>query len=383
MVGSKWFGFHDAHSGIARYEWCVGTAPEIDDLVSWTDTFTEQMAVKTGLSNLPSTRRIYTSVKAYNKAGLWSVTSSDGFIVDTTPPIVHTPPFFNTTTRSLITNTQYSRSIVQASWKFDDNESPIIRNTVVISTRDRVAPAADPVVLGSEMQTSISLPNITLDDGERYYVSVTACNAAEMCTHEVSRQSLLVDSSPPLTGSIKDHITWHQNGSITVIVLKWKGFTDPHSDVTQYIISIGTTYSGNQDTPLYVHANHSGASESEQNTSVTIYRHLNAGDRLYVSLWAINGVDLRSDQVQESMICGRTDSTSGILTIEKHSCVVTSCLGHCTCAAFSSLCDRRLYGTNCTEVRHHVLFSWLIYELIFVITGSHIRCSGHLQTDCV
>lgn len=350
VVGAKWFGVHDAHSSIARYEWCVGTTPGIGDLVPWIDTFTEQMAVKTGLSNLPSTIRIYTSVRAYNKAGLWSVTSSDGFVVDTTPPIIHTPPFFNTTTFSLKPNTQYSRSIIQSSWKFEDGQSPIIRHTVSISTRGSITPAADPVLLGSEMRTSISQPNITLHDGERYYVSVTACNAARLCTNEVSRQALLVDSSPPLTGSITDHITWSIQGPTTVVLLRWRGFMDPHSSVSQYIISIGTTYSGSQYTPLYVHANHIGARESEQSESVTIQRLLTAGERLYVSVWAVNGVGLKSDQVQVSMISGLASSTSGILTIEKHSCVVNSCLGHCTCAAFSSLCDRRLYGNSCTKV---------------------------------
>ena len=352
MVGCKWFGFHDAHSSIARYEWCVGTVPGKDDLVPWTDTFTEEMAIKTGLASSSSSRRIYTSVRAYNKAGLSSMTSSDGFVVDSTPPTIHTSPFFNTTTRSVKPDTQYSSSIVQTSWRFDDQQSPVTRHTVTISTRDSVTPAAEPIVLGSQRQTSVSQPNITLHDGEHYDVSVTACNAARLCVQERSSQSLLVDTTPPQTGFINDHITWTVQGATTVILVKWNGFTDAHTGVVQYIISVGSTYSGNQHTPSYIRVNHTGGVESEQNQSVTINFSLTSGERLYVSLWAVNGVGLTSDQVQVSMVSGSTTSTSGILTIEKHSCVVSSCLGHCTCAAFSSLCDRRLYGKNCTEVRY-------------------------------
>ena len=235
-------------------------------------------------------------------------------------------------------------------WKFEDPESRIVRHSVTITTRDSVTPAADPIVLGSETQTSVSQPNISLHDGEQYYVSVTACNAAKLCSTKTSFQSLLVDTSPPLPGLIKDHMIWNIRGSMTDIGVRWKGFTDAHSGIMQYIISIGTTYSGNQYTPLYIHANHSGHTDSEQAMTVGISSHLISGVRLYVSVWAINGVGLRSNQVQVSVISGSSNPTSGILTIEKHSCDVTSCLGHCTCAPTSNLCDRRLYNQTCTEV---------------------------------
>jgi hypothetical protein len=350
VVGSKWFGFHDPHSSISHYEWCAGSAPGKDDLVPWTDTLMEEMAVKTGLTSLSTSNRFYTSVRAYNKAGLSSMTSSDGFLVDNTPPTINRAPSFNTTTRSNKPNTQYSSSIIQTSWKFDDQESPIYRHTVTIFTRDSVSPASDPAVVGSESQTSVSQPNITLHDGERYYVSVTACNAAGLCIQETSPQSLLIDTTPPLVGFISDHLTWNLLGTNTVILLKWNGFSDAHTGIHQYIISVGSTYSGNQYTPSYVRVNHTGDVDSEQKMSLTINVALKPGLRLYVSLWATNGVGLRSDQLQVSMVSGSTSPTSGVLTTEKHSCVVSSCLGHCTCAASNGLCDRRLYGANCTEV---------------------------------
>ena len=235
-------------------------------------------------------------------------------------------------------------------WKFDDPESPVVRHSVTITTRHSVTPAADPIVIGSETQTSVSQPNISLHDGEQYYVSVTACNAASLCSSKTSLHALLIDTSPPLTGIIKDHMMWNIRGSMTDIVVKWNGFTDAHSGIVQYIISIGTTYSGNQYTPSYIHTKHSGHTDSEQAMTVAISSHLISGARLYVSVWAINGVGLRSNQVQVSVISGSGNPTSGVLTIEKHSCAVTSCLGHCTCAPSSNLCDRRLYGQTCKEV---------------------------------
>ena len=148
-------------------------------------------------------------------------------------------------------------------WKFDDPESPIVRHSVIITTRDSVTPAANPIMLGSESQTSVSQPNISLHEGERYHVSVTACNAASLCSSKISVHTLLIDTSPPLTRIIKDHIMWNIRGSMTDIVVRWNGFTDAHSGIVQYITSIGATYSGNQHTPSYIHANHSGHTDSE------------------------------------------------------------------------------------------------------------------------
>lgn len=349
MIGAKWFGFHDPHSSIDHYEWCAGTV-QLDNLVPWTQSYTEEVAVTSLSSPLPTDKRIYTTVKAYNRAGLWVVASSDGFVVDTTPPNVIRPPMFEVDGRSLKDGTQYSRSVLQASWKFRDDESPVKSHVLAVSARHNAMRAADPIVLGSERSGGFSQPTITLVDGERYYPTVTACNAAGQCSRSSSRQSLLVDGSPPLVGSFTDYIQWRSENSSTTIHIRFSQFSDVHSGVVSYLLSVGRTYSGMEYTPSYVEITHLGADDNEQNATVTLQKSMAAGNRLYLSLYAINGVGLRSKQVQISAIAQTTSGSSGLLVIEKHSCVVSSCLGHCTCAPSGGLCDNRLFGSSCTKV---------------------------------
>lgn len=70
----------DSESGIAEYQYAIGTTPQGTDVVGWTSTGTVNSVTHTGL-NLIDEIPHYISVKARNGYGLWSdVGSSDGII---------------------------------------------------------------------------------------------------------------------------------------------------------------------------------------------------------------------------------------------------------------------------------------------------------------
>lgn len=76
----------DSESGIAEYQYCIGTAKGTPNVLGWTSAGTNTSVTKTGLS-LTSGKVYYFGVKAKNGAGLWSsIGYSNGITVDTTPP---------------------------------------------------------------------------------------------------------------------------------------------------------------------------------------------------------------------------------------------------------------------------------------------------------
>lgn len=81
-LSANWGGSTDPHSGLTRYEWSIGTAAGLTDLVGWTDNGTSTASTANGLSLIPG-QWYYYNVRAENGAGLTSTSeSSNGQLVD-------------------------------------------------------------------------------------------------------------------------------------------------------------------------------------------------------------------------------------------------------------------------------------------------------------
>ncbi len=79
------FNWHadDPNSGIQEYFYALGTTTGSDDVVSWTSAGLNTLINLTNL-NLTFGQTYYFSVKAINQAGLFTILSSDGFVVSST-----------------------------------------------------------------------------------------------------------------------------------------------------------------------------------------------------------------------------------------------------------------------------------------------------------
>ena len=76
-LAAKWYGFVDSQSGIDVYVIRVGTAHGSGDIMSSTVVTETDAIFMTYLSDLlPLNRRIYITVRAYNKAGRCTVINS-------------------------------------------------------------------------------------------------------------------------------------------------------------------------------------------------------------------------------------------------------------------------------------------------------------------
>lgn len=79
-LSANWAGFTDAESGIARYEWALGTSPGATDLQAFVDVGTATSATASGLSLAVGTT-CYATVRATNGDGRIVTATSNGVYV--------------------------------------------------------------------------------------------------------------------------------------------------------------------------------------------------------------------------------------------------------------------------------------------------------------
>ena len=138
--------------------------------------------------------KYYMTVKATNKAGLYSVAFSDGFIIDDEPPL--TGVVYNTA-EHVNQAAQSSLSSFGASWRgFQDHHSAIVNYQVTVhKTSDDLT---NHTQFNVGYQNSIVLKRLSLDQGEWYQASVTAIDSAGHVSDTVTSLPILVDSTPPI-----------------------------------------------------------------------------------------------------------------------------------------------------------------------------------------
>ncbi|XP_078573997.1 uncharacterized protein LOC144860568 isoform X2 [Branchiostoma floridae x Branchiostoma japonicum] len=367
-IRAHWFNFHDPHTGLSHYEWRVGTSAGAEDILPSTRLHLSEQAFASGIDPpLPLGVPLFVTIRAYNKAGLWVERSSNGFTVDNTAPLPVTNPTVDSTHSSIVPNTQVWRDTLQATWDFADQESPLLYHVVSLYTHHQSDLVTEPVRLPGDAD-SHAFSNLTLHDGDTYYVKATACNAAMLCTTRES-PGHMVDSSPPTVGTFAvatDHVTalgrdvdghmtyWQTIGSTGPhLRLAWLGFADPHSGIDHYLVTVGTFYSGTDLTQDgHVRVNHTGSFESSgeghvQLGTVPVSRDLVPGERIYISLWAVNMVGLNGDVAHATFETVPSNPTSGVLDLVRR-CEAQSCQGHCTCAPSNQKCQP--LNTGCNEV---------------------------------
>lgn len=284
--------------------------------------------------------------------------SSDGVYIDDTPPTVSSPVTIDTEWAGsvVLETTQYVHSAVRVNWSFEDSLSTIYQHFWSLVSAERVAMPLSGQTAGSQMYGTGT--DLELSDGEVYYATVFGCNAVGLCTEAISSE-VLIDSSPPIDGylaadsdssftlshTVPGGMTWRnlRVRGIARLNLAFVGFSDPHSGIVEYWATIGSNYSLSDLTAGAVQLDQSQASDNGTLVAlVELARVLEPSEVIYVSLWAVNGVGLKSYVVQRSLrvdtVPDRTNN--GTLTLlRSSSCPIESCQGHCTCAARGQLCS--------------------------------------------
>ncbi|MHB9035641.1 MAG: beta-alanine-activating enzyme beta-propeller domain-containing protein [Armatimonadota bacterium] len=218
----------DPESGIAGYKYCIGTVAGSNDIADWLDVGNATEATREGLS-LSAGATYYITVIATNGAGGDSApASSDGIVVDITPPSVPT----------VTDNGQYwgFKTSIYASWTSFDTESGVVEYQMSVGTTPGGADVAAWANVGNV--TSYTRAGLHLQDGVTYYVNIKAKNGAGRWSDAGSSDGILIDSTPPTTPVVTDdgdstlmldrlHATWHSE--------------DSESGIAEYMYCVGTS----------------------------------------------------------------------------------------------------------------------------------------------
>ncbi|XP_071954211.1 uncharacterized protein [Antedon mediterranea] len=368
VLEAHWWGFNDPHSGLSNFEWWAGTTPGGSDILDVRTHHLSESAFTTLNFDLPLNTKIFVTVKAYNKVGLSAKRTSDGFIVDVTPPKIIKSIEMSTRAGVAVSTTQVLNSVLRVNWEFDDSESGIRQQYLSVFTHnDGDVDVPLTKIAGSEVD--YSLTDLALHDGSRYQVKVVACNGAELC-NEMSSKHILVDSTPPTVGTFAidtDHaadLDRHQSGWMTwrqispgngILNLAWLGFVDAHSGVNQYRFTIGSSYSASDLSPdgtIVVIPNNSTVVVDGDEVfvaSVPVKGDIQSNVVLYISLWAVNGVGLSSLRAHSAFeVVSSGVVNEGTLVLIRR-CSAYSCEGHCTCAPQNQVCLPPA-NANCQDI---------------------------------
>ena len=200
FLSVQWGGIEDDESGVASCSWAIIEQSSSDDRsVFGNDTVLSTRAVERkgnltqpSLSLIPGARYI-SQITCTNTDGFSSTSSSDGVIVDATPP----NPGFVHGGSSLLADVDYqsSTTLVEAVWNpFEDQESGIMEYRWGLGTTPDDTNAMNFTAVGR--LTSGRADNVLLTHGVRYYVTVEAANGAGMTSHGWS-SGFVVDITPP------------------------------------------------------------------------------------------------------------------------------------------------------------------------------------------
>lgn len=263
----------DPQTGIAQYQYAIGTSSGGTDVVGWTSVGTNSSVTKTGLT-LSEGATYFMSVKALNGAGLWSIVgSSDGITVEASAP----------TTPVLTDDGEYtsSQDTLHATWASSDPHSGIAEYQYAIGTTAGATDVAGWTSTGTTPE--VTKTGLSLSDGTTYFFSVKAKNGADMWSDVGSSDGITVDASAPTTPTVTD------DGDFTLpdmLHASWSA-EDPHSGIAEYRYAIGTTAGGND----IVDWTSAGADTEVTKTGLS----LSQGVQYFVSVKALNGAGLWSD----------------------------------------------------------------------------------------
>ena len=244
-LSGNWERIWDLESRVERFEWGIfgeeGLVQEFVDVGLQTHvTSKKPLQLKHGNN--------YTIfLRVYNRAGVLKKISSNGVIIDTTPPvpseiIPRLSPLEWSFSEQTATYYSSSASDIYVTWKnFEELESEIWYYKWAIGTSKYGTQLQPLINIGLVTNANTSGNGLNIRPGIRYFVTVIGRNRVDLVSGNCS-WPFLVDYSAPRTGNIrikspsgirKDYFRSDKN-----IHVSWSGFEDRESGIEKYDISV-------------------------------------------------------------------------------------------------------------------------------------------------
>lgn len=196
-ISANWSPFTDSNGRITLYEMCVGTEQEKCDVSDFVSLGIALNGSIHGLS-LNHTRRYFVTVRATNEAGYSTMATSNGVLVDSTPPVGG--ELRDGRTLADI-DFQAGDTYIYANWdEFQDVESDVTRYIWCAGTRKGTCDIIPETNVGDRTSVGRQIrPPLTA--GMAVFVTVSAYNGARAITR-VSSDGFKVDSTPPVVSKV-------------------------------------------------------------------------------------------------------------------------------------------------------------------------------------
>ena len=192
----------DKDSGLRQVLVGIGTQPGIQDIVTYRSTLPYKISYNFNGLDLSSGIKYFSSVKCINNVGLQNSVSSNGIVIDSTPPVLR---YINVGSKSHQASLHFGQgAMLHVNWKFNDVESNIIRYMISIHHVQNNARVAGPKMFPRN-QTSkyFHLKQNDFRHNESYALSVTAFNGAGLKSTAISN-GFLVDGTAPICTNVYD-----------------------------------------------------------------------------------------------------------------------------------------------------------------------------------
>jgi N-acetylneuraminic acid mutarotase len=226
-IQATWSGFGDAESGIAGYEWAIGTTAGGTQTQGFVPVGLSTSTTASSLSLVQGTT-YYVTVRATNGVGLQTTATSNGVFVDTVPPVGGVV----NDGRAADVDVQTSVTTIEANWSgFSDAQSGIVGYEWAIGSTPggQEIRVFESVGLMTQASTSAVDYVLALQNGQTVYVSVRATNGSGLATVAVSDgvQVATSDVSPPAPPAM--FVALGSNGAV---LLEWN--PSASADVSSY-----------------------------------------------------------------------------------------------------------------------------------------------------
>ncbi|XP_070573951.1 uncharacterized protein [Ptychodera flava] len=335
-VTVQFHDFESAQHGIVHYEWAIGRSPLADDVQPYIsvgivqpdekeDTIGEGIhgfGIAQSLLPLEPGITYYTTVRAITGSGNVLESSSDGFIVDTTPSSMKINKFIHNMAVDTINVTDKSDNDLSVSddrasgcyqsasespavsWIVEDAESEIAFTEFCYGTY----PGASDVYNCTEATSVDGVPSalVQLDVNRPNILTVKSTNKVNLQAEAISG-SITVDTTPPIAGTVVCPLFVRTTDSLKC---SWSSFEDRESGIAYYKFGVGV--SEGEDSLLFPFVV-VDSSRNEYTAKGFTGGRLRAGN-YYVTVSATNGVGDEVNAYSNRITVDETPPIAGKVT---------------------------------------------------------------------
>ncbi|XP_077996024.1 uncharacterized protein LOC144449371 [Glandiceps talaboti] len=321
----SWHGFYDQESGIANYEWFVGTAPGENDTVPLVELSHSEYRACSNDVSLVHNQTYYSTIIAYNAGhkNLYTSVTTDGVLYDATPPVEGWIKDGLDPTKDMVYSSE--RATVSANWDgFYDPESSMKEYTVTVwrkhaDTGNYTYPTR--VIHNPQTVTpysnSIDWHHFHLHHGDFVYVEVEGINNALSGT-DISSDGYTVDLTEPTLYYLGDGNVPGQNSRYTAstnqLAANWD-FEDSESGVDHYKLSIYETFGGTRRKIYPVDEDFESLAGTLFTWTSPVSLSLETGGHYSVRIAATNGAGLTNVQDTDGVIVDPSPPIMRVLAV--------------------------------------------------------------------